>query len=80
MGITTFAMIAPILPHAGRLVAQLKGKVDYVLIDRMNYHYADKVYKKHGLQHAFSPNFFTQKRIELDEGFEKEGIPCQVLF
>ena len=29
-------MIAPVLPGAGGLAALLKGKVDYVLIDRMN--------------------------------------------
>jgi len=32
----TYAMIAPMLPKAGELAAGLGGKVDYVLIDRMN--------------------------------------------
>jgi DNA repair photolyase len=45
----TFATIAPLLPKAEGLGTQLIGKVDYVLIDKMNYHYADWVYKKHGL-------------------------------
>ena len=40
-GIRTKAMIAPLLPGAEGLVAELRGKVDYVLIDRMNYHNAD---------------------------------------
>ena len=32
----TYAMIAPMLPKAEELAAGLGGKVDYVLIDRMN--------------------------------------------
>ena len=47
--ISTYAMIAPMLPKAEGLAAELKGKVDYVLIDRMNYHYADWIYRKYGL-------------------------------
>jgi DNA repair photolyase len=43
-GVRTYAMIAPMLPKAEELVAMLRGKVDYVLIDRMNYHYSDWVY------------------------------------
>jgi len=38
-GIRTYAMIAPMLPGVEELAAQLSGKVDYVLVDRMNYHY-----------------------------------------
>ena len=49
-GIRTYAMIAPVLPGAEGLAGLLKGKIDYVLIDRMNYHYADRVYRKYGLE------------------------------
>ena len=35
-GIRTFAMIAPLLPKAEGLAEQLSGKVDYVLVDKMN--------------------------------------------
>jgi DNA repair photolyase len=42
-GIRTFVMIAPILPHAESLPELLAGKVDYVRLDRMNYHYGDWV-------------------------------------
>jgi hypothetical protein len=73
-------MIAPILPNAEGLVSELKGKVDSVLLDRLNYHYADWAYKKYGMQSAMEDSFFLQKRAELRAGFEKEGIPCQVLF
>ena len=79
-GIRTFAMIAPVLPGAEGLVSELKGKVDNVLIDRLNYHYADWLYKKHGMQWAMEDSFFSQKGKELMKGFKKEGVACQVLF
>ena len=79
-GIRTTVMIAPLLPGAEELPKKLKGKVDSVLIDRMNYHYADEVYRKSGLEWAREDKFFTQKGRELKESFEKEKIPCQLLF
>jgi len=79
-GIRTFAMIVPILPGAEGLVSELKGKVDSVLIDKLNYHYADWLYKKHGMQWAIEDSFFSEKGKELMKGFKKEGIECQVIF
>jgi DNA repair photolyase len=79
-GIRTFAMIAPILPNAEGLASMLKGKVDTVLLDRLNYHYADWVYNKYAMQWAMTESFFEQKGVELKEAFDREGIPCQKLF
>jgi DNA repair photolyase len=79
-GIRTFVMIAPILPGAEGLVNALKGKVDYVVVDRLNYHYADWAYKKYGLQWAREDSFFSEKGEELRATFERVGIPCQILF
>jgi len=79
-GINTFAMVAPILPGAEDLPSRLKGKVGNVLLDRLNYHYADWAYKKYGMQWAMTDSFFSQKSKELRSSFEKEGIPCQVLY
>lgn len=79
-GIRTFAMIAPLLPGAEGLAGMLKGKVAHVLIDRLNYHYADALYKKYGMQWAREDGFFREKGEELRKAFEKYGIPCQVLF
>lgn len=78
--IRTFAMIAPMLPKAEVLATALRGKVDYVLIDRMNYHYGDWVYRKHNLESTKSADFFFLKGRELAPAFEKAGIKCQVLF
>jgi DNA repair photolyase len=79
-GIGTYAMIAPMLPRAEELAAQLSGKVDYVLVDRMNYHYGDWVYRKYHLEEAMSYNFFFLKGEELASAFAKQGIECRVLF
>ena len=80
VGVKTCAMIAPLLPKAEGLVAQLNGKVNQVLVDKMNYHYADWVYRRHGLEYAMTDNFFAEKKTELADAFEKEGISYQLLF
>jgi DNA repair photolyase len=79
-GIRTYAMIAPMLPGAEELPAQLSEKVDYVLIDRMNYHYGDWVYRKYHLEDAMSYDFFFSKGNELASAFAEQGIECRVLF
>lgn len=64
-GIRTYAMIAPMLPGAEGLGELLKGKVDCLLIDRMNYHYADWVYRKYGLEDKLTDDFFRRTRQRL---------------
>jgi uncharacterized protein (DUF1697 family) len=73
-------MIAPLLPRAEDLATQLTGKVDYVLVDKMNYHYADWVYSKNGLEYARKNEFFERKKMELVNAFKRENIACQLLF
>ncbi len=79
-GIRTFVMIAPILPGSDGLVDKLKGRLDYVLIDKMNYHYADWVYRTHRMARARKEDFFIRTGESLRKSFEKEEIPCRVLF
>jgi DNA repair photolyase len=79
-GVTTYAMIAPLLPGAEGLVALLKDTVDYVLIDRMNYHYADWVYRKHGLEYARTDRFLAEKRNALSRAFDRNATPYRLLF
>jgi DNA repair photolyase len=79
-GIRTFAMIAPMLPGAEGLPALLAGKVDSVLVDRMNYHYGEWVYRKYNLENTRSDDFFQVKGKEIASVLEKAGTPCQVLF
>jgi DNA repair photolyase len=64
-GIRTYAMIAPLLPGAEGLVELLRGKIDYVLIDRMNYHYANRIYRNYGLEDKLTDDFFYRTRDTL---------------
>jgi DNA repair photolyase len=79
-GIKTYAMIAPILPGAEELADAFKGKVGYVLIDKMNYHYSDWVYRKHSLESAMGNDFFSLRGKKLAFTFGKQGVECRVLF
>jgi DNA repair photolyase len=79
-GISTFAMIAPVLPGAEDLVTLLAGRVDHVLVDRLNYHYANRIYRENGMEWAKEEPFFLQAAEELRRGFEGQGIPVQVLY
>jgi len=79
-GIRTYAMIAPMLPGAEGLGELLKGKVDYLLIDRMNYHYADWVYRKYGLEDKVTEDFFHRTGRELALVCEELGIACNLTF
>jgi len=75
-GIRTYAMIAPILPGAEDLPASLDGKIDRVLLDRMNYHHADWVYRKYGLEQKKTDEYFTQVEGVLGAAFARMGIAC----
>ena len=79
-GIRTFAMIAPILLGAEGLIEELPGKVDYVLIDRLNYFYANRIYVENKMDWAKEDPFFIQTAEALKEGFEEKDISVQVLF
>lgn len=78
--IRTFAMIAPILPGAEKLVGELTGAVDYVLLDRLNYHYANRIFRQYNLAWALEDRFFDEQGDILKEGFEQAGIPVEILF
>ena len=79
-GIRTYAMIAPLLPGADGLPELLAGKVDYILVDRVNYHYGDWVYRQHGLRAERTDEFFQQTGAALASACRALGIDCQVLF
>lgn len=79
-GIRTFAMIAPMLPGARGLGEQLVGKIDYLLVDHMNYRYAVSLYRKHGLEDKLTADFFDRTARELAAICEKSGIACRIVF
>jgi len=75
-GIRTYAMIAPMLPGVEALAEILAEKVDYVIIDRMNYKHADWVYRKYGLESKMTDDFFCGTERKLSSTFMKLGINC----
>jgi DNA repair photolyase len=76
-GIKTYAMIAPMLPEADALPELLAGNIDYVRLDRMNYHDADWVYREHGLQDKMTDDYFRQTERSLSSAFAGLGIRCE---
>ena len=76
-GIRTYVMIAPMLPGAEDLVGILEGKVDYVILDRMNYRHADWVYARHGWRDKNTDDYFKRTGKKIADGFEKLGIDCR---
>jgi hypothetical protein len=54
--------------------------VDQALIDRYNYHYADRKYRELGLRWATEERFFQERGEELLAAFERVGIPCRKLY
>jgi DNA repair photolyase len=76
-GSRTFVMIAPMLPGAEGLGELLAGKVDHVLIDQMNYHYGDWVYRKHGLEDKLAGDYFDRAGRELAAACQDLGISCR---
>lgn len=75
-GIKTYAMIAPMLPGSEELPGLLAGIVDYVRLDRLNYHDADRIYRKHGLAHKMTDEYFQGTGHALAAAFSALGIPC----
>jgi DNA repair photolyase len=75
-GIRTFVMIAPMLPGAEGLAEILAGKLDHVILDRLNYHYGDWVYKKYGLEDKMTDEYFDQAERSLSLAFAELGLRC----
>jgi DNA repair photolyase len=76
-GIKTYAMIAPILPEAENLVRILAGKVDYIIIDRMNYRHANRIYEKHGWKEKNTDEYFRLIGSRLADDCVELGVECR---
>jgi len=79
-GIKTYAMVAPLLPGAEDLGKYLAGKVDYILVDRMNYSYGNWVYKKYGLEDKLSDEFFDWAAHAIASACQQSGLDCRIVF
>ena len=81
-GVPTFAFAGPLLPgRPERLAALLRGAVDHVLIDRMNYVPAVKrFYAAHGLLDYLEDSFFTTQARILAKALRGSGIRVRTVF
>ena len=81
-GIRTFAFIGPLLPGNPRsLVAGLRGKVDKVLIDRMNHTSSIQRFYRHlGMQAQLTDRFFNEYKEKLANELRNNDIAFEVLF
>jgi DNA repair photolyase len=79
-GIKTYAMIAPMLPGAESLLEQLTGKVDYVLIDKMNYSSASALYRKYHMEDKLTDAYFIRTAKEIASACTESGIRCNIVF
>jgi DNA repair photolyase len=71
--IRTYVMIAPMLPGAAELGAALAGIADRLIVDGMNYHHADWIYRKYGLEDKLGEDFFSRTSQELSSAILGSG-------
>ena len=79
-GIETYVMIAPILPEAENLIRILAGKVDYIIIDRMNYRHAERIYNKHGWREKNTDEYFNLIKNRMVDDCTELGIECKSVY
>lgn len=79
-GMRTYAMIAPLLPGAESLPGILHGKVDYIIVDRLNYHYADWVFEKYGMTSKRTDDFYREIGFTIESSCRKLNIPCNKVY
>lgn len=81
-GIRTFAFLGPLLPgDPVRLIGKLEGKVDRILIDRMNYlPTVASFYRRLKLEAAMTDQFFYDQAQALARQAARSGIPSEILF
>ena len=81
-GIRTFAYVGPLLPGGPEnLVSALAGKVDKILVDRMNYmETVVGLYRRLGLSEAATDRFFREQAKGIAREAARHGLPCELLF
>jgi len=79
-GIRTYAMIAPMLPGTEGLIQLLRGKADYILVDRMNYNNALNIYRQNHLEDKVTGEYFRRTAKELADECAAAGIECNIVF
>ena len=78
-GLRTYAMIAPLLPRTENLVPLLAGKVDHILVDRLNYHYADHIFRKLNREQYLRKEYYSNASRQIERECRRLGITCRVI-
>ncbi len=80
-GIRTYVFIGPILPQEPeQLAQQLKGSVNFIYIDRMNYwKRIAGLFQRHRLDFALKPSYFHLVSERLKKIFICEGVEVRVI-
>ena len=79
-GIKTYVMIAPILPEAEKLIKMLAGTVDYIIIDRMNYRNANRIYTEYGWNEENTKEYFAHMKDRMTIDCAELGIDCRPVY
>jgi DNA repair photolyase len=81
-GIQTYAFIGPLLPMDPiALAEQLTGRVDKVLIDRLNYSNKTKaLYLREKMEEYLEEEYFSGVAAVLQDCLEKKNIEVSILF
>jgi DNA repair photolyase len=80
--IKTFAFVGPLLPgNPESLIEHLEGKVDRILIDKMNYiHSIKRFYDQLALQKGTTNGFFSEYKERLMVELINRKMKFEVLF
>ena len=81
-GVKTFVFIGPILPgNPERLIQELHGIADRILIDRMNYiHSISGLYRQLGFEDKMTDDFFNKTKERLTAALQKSEMRFELLF
>ena len=80
--VKTFVFIGPILPgNPERLIQELHGIADRILIDRMNYiHSIGGLYRQLGFEDKMTDDFFNKTKERLTAALQKREMRFELLF
>ena len=78
----TFVFIGPILPgNPERLIQDLHGIADRILIDRMNYlHSISGFYRQLGFEDKMTDNFFNKAKERFTAALKEREMRFELLF
>jgi DNA repair photolyase len=79
-GIRTYAMIAPILPGAEKLIGSIVDRIDYLYVDRMNYTHADRIYRDNDLTRYKQDGYAQAVATTIRDTCTDKGVECRIVF